>query len=416
MVLRRIVAILRYRWWDDKPTGSVLLREISMPDIALYYPYTHIRDEAWLKAAALYLPRLALLAPPGYPLRLSPTAEVLNGELGFLVDVDPAGRKLAVATEFLKLISRQGDALQARYAWPAEFPVQLQAVVADGCGHGYVNDRVEWIHVGKLPAALIDRLVETRLGVPSEDGAWIAMHPRLGSVYLAALADRVAQANDMAVVTDQPDAYGALNGWDLDALARVLLSDDDEVAGRPVGQVTALYAAMAIQAVVPEGIANVPVERIVKARRALAAEFDAFCDHLDSLSGQFTELARIENPAVLRARLEILAGRDLRRPAADLDRSLRQLGMQPARAVLATNSVELPAAAAAAVSGAGLPLAAGQAGLMAAQFIASSIQAHQTAEQRRRSAAGYLLGLRKELTPSGVVDRMRRTFRRASAS
>ena len=38
-----------------------------MPDIALYYAYTHIRDEAWLKAAALYLPRLGLIAPAGYP-------------------------------------------------------------------------------------------------------------------------------------------------------------------------------------------------------------------------------------------------------------------------------------------------------------------------------------------------------------
>lgn len=32
-----------------------------MPDIALYYPYTHVRDDAWLKAAALYLPKLALV-------------------------------------------------------------------------------------------------------------------------------------------------------------------------------------------------------------------------------------------------------------------------------------------------------------------------------------------------------------------
>ena len=38
-----------------------------MPDIALYYPYTHVRDESWLKAAALYLPKLALLAPRDYP-------------------------------------------------------------------------------------------------------------------------------------------------------------------------------------------------------------------------------------------------------------------------------------------------------------------------------------------------------------
>ena len=93
-----------------------------MPDIALYYPYTHIPDEAWLKAAALYLPRLGLIAPAGYPRRPSRTADVLHAELDFLVDVDPAGRTEAVAPEFLQLLNREGDALRARYAWPSHFP------------------------------------------------------------------------------------------------------------------------------------------------------------------------------------------------------------------------------------------------------------------------------------------------------
>src|ERR1035441_875981 len=102
-----------------------------MPDIALYYPYTHIRDESWLKAAALYLPRLALLAPRGYPRHLSRTAEVLRDELGFLVDVDPARGTQAVAAEFLELINREGGELRARYAWPPLFPAELYAAVAD---------------------------------------------------------------------------------------------------------------------------------------------------------------------------------------------------------------------------------------------------------------------------------------------
>jgi hypothetical protein len=85
-----------------------------------------------------------------------------------------------------------------------------------------------------------------------------------------------------------------------------------------------------------------------------------------------------------------------------------------AGAVLAMKSLELPAVAAAAASPVGLPVAASQAGLVAAQFIASSVRAHHTAEQQRRSAAGCLLGLRKELSPRGVLDRLRRMFRHAS--
>ncbi len=392
-----------------------------MPDIALYYPYTHVRDQEWLKAAALYLPRLALLYPPGYPRALSQVAEELRAELGFIVDVDPGPRTHGVAVQFLELINREGDALQERYAWPREFPPELYAVVFDDsagrCYRDHVDDdRVEWIHIGKIESRLTDALIETRLGVPSEDRLWIAMHPVLGSVYLAAVADRVARANDMPVVTDRPQAYGALNGWDVATLARVLLDtgDDDDAASRPPAQVADLYAALAVQSVVPAGLADIPAGKIIHARRKLAAEFDAFVAHLDELAGQFSELAQIEDEAVLRARLEVLVGRDLRRPVADVEKGLRLIGLQPARAVLGMKSLALPAVASAAATGVGLPVIAGQAGMAATQFIASSIQAHQAAEEVRRSSAGYLLGLHRELTPAKAIERIRRTFRRAS--
>jgi hypothetical protein len=393
-----------------------------MPDIALYYPYSHVRDQGWLKAAALYLPRLALLYPPGYPRALSQVAEELRAELGFIVDVDPGPRTHRVAVQFLELINRESAALQARYAWPREFPAELRAAVADDsdarCYQGHVDDdRVEWIHIGKIQSRLADALIETCLGVPSEDRMWIAMHPVLGSVYLAAVADRVARANDMPAVTDRPQAHGALNGWDVATLARVLLDaddDDDVPAARPPAQVAALYAALAIQAVVPAGLADIPVGKIVQARRTLAAEFDAFVIHLEGLAGQFSELARIEDEGILRVRLEVLAGRDLRRPVDELEKGLRRIGLRPARAVLGMKSLALPAVASAAATGAGLPVITGQAGMVATQFITSTIQARQAAEEVRRSAAGYLLGLHRELTPATTIERIRRTFRRAS--
>ena len=360
-----------------------------MPDIALYYPYTHIRDQAWLKAVALYLPKLALIAPPGYPLRLSREAEVLRDELGFLVNVDPERRTGAVAAEFLELISRDADALTARFAWPPEFPADLYEIVGirgDGCwapGRRHRDDaaQVEWIHFGKVSPELTDTLVSLRLGVPNPDRTWLALNSQLGAVYLSALADQIAQANDIPVITDQPQAYGALNGWDASTLARILLRDDDDAPapGRPAGEVSALYAALAIQAVVPQGLADVPVEKIVQARRILTAEFDAFTTHLDTLADQFATLAHVEDPEILHARLQVLLDRDLRQPMAQLERGLRQVSLEPGRAVLGMKTLELPAVAAAAATGAGLPVAAGQAGLIAAQFIASSIQARQTA-------------------------------------
>ena len=393
-----------------------------MPDIALYYPYTHIRHKAWLKAAALYLPRLALIAPPGYPRRLSHTADVLRQELDFLVDVDPTHRAPQVAAEFLELINDHHQALRARYAWPDELPADLFAsVAADGmaCGdpfHPGFDDKVEWIHVGKVPSGLVDALVETNLCAPSKDGMWVAMHPRLGAIYLAALADRVARANDMPTVTDQSFAYGTLNDWGMDTLAQVLLDDDASIqVSRSGDEVTALYAALAIQTVVPEGLEDIPIAKIVEVRRKLAAEFDAFSAHLDSLSDQFAAFAKAEDPTVLQVRLQLLLERDLRRPTADLDKGLRRLGLQPARAVFGIKSLELPLVASAAVSGIGLPMAVADGGVMAAQILAISVQARRMAAEQRLSAAGYLLGLRKELNPVGVMERLRKTLHRASA-
>jgi hypothetical protein len=175
---------------------------------------------------------------------------VLRDELGFLAAADPARRTHAVATEFLKLINRDAEALTARYAWPSEFPAELHEIVGDDGDRCWTPDgeidhralRVEWVHIGKVSPSLVDGLVSTGLGVPNANRTWIALHPRLGTVYLSALADRVAQASDMAVVTDQPDAYGTLKGWRLDTLARVLLGDEtsEYPVDRSGGEIAAL--------------------------------------------------------------------------------------------------------------------------------------------------------------------------------
>jgi hypothetical protein len=355
-----------------------------------------------------------------HPVRSSARAE--SPRLDFLVDVDPTYGAPQVAIEFLELVDKHKEALRLRYAWPAELPPELyESVAADGlaCGrpfHPGFDDKVEWIHVEKVPIALCEALEDARLCALSKDGAWVAMHPRLGAVYLAALADRVARANDMPTVTDQTFAYGTLNGWSMDTLAQALLEQDTPIApSRSGDEVGALYAALAIQTVVPEGLEHIPIAKIVQARRKLAAEFDAFSIHLDSLAEHFAALSAIEDPAILQARLKILVERDLRRPAAELDKGLRQLGLEPGRAVFVAQSGKLPLVASALVS-TGLPMMAAEGGVMAAQILSSSVRARRTAQERRQSSpAGYLLGLQKELTSVGAVERLRKTFRRASA-
>lgn len=179
-------------------------------------------------------------------------------------------------TEFLELLNRDAAALATRYAWH-DFPEELYDIVGpdgDRCfTHGrtrHGDENVEWVHVGKVSPDLLNGLVEARLGIPNANRMWIALHPRLGAVYLSALADQVARANDMPVVTDQDHSYGTLNGWSLDTLADVLLGDEVEMPepDRPEGEIASLYAAIAIKAVVPAGIEALPAEKIVEIRHS----------------------------------------------------------------------------------------------------------------------------------------------------
>jgi hypothetical protein len=424
-----------------------------MRDIALYYPYIHIRDDAWLKAAALYWPKIARLTPSGYPKYDSEAARRLSGELDFIINIEPRQYPSSVADEFIEFIRNNRKALQAKYSVPqaVEFadpymgfeqtvvgalarglplPQQKRARLSpdydgrlDTPPHPFDgNPNIGWIHIEKLTAGLAHELALNRLGVlvgsrPDFRGEpeWAVVAPGIAAVYTAALADRVASSNDLSVVTDRQGAHGILNGWDIETLAQLLLSEDQEdESSFDTDEVGALYAAVAIKTVVPARIEDIPVGRIISARRKLAPEFDAFRDHLSLLADRLTELGQIKDPSVLQARLELMVERDLRRPTQELEKKLRQLGLEPAQAVLGLKSLELPAAAAAAASAVALPAGVSQAGLVAARLVASGVQARtQRRQMLGSSPAGYLLGLEKQLTPGGIVDRLRRTFRRA---
>src|SRR4051812_24808737 len=52
--------------------------QVSEDKDALYYPFIHVRDEAWLKATLLYFPCLFRMVPPGFELNDSPLAKLLS--------------------------------------------------------------------------------------------------------------------------------------------------------------------------------------------------------------------------------------------------------------------------------------------------------------------------------------------------
>ncbi|MFA3842585.1 DUF6236 family protein [Streptomyces aureus] len=381
--------------------------EAGVRDLAIYH--LHVQDDAWLKAAALYWPNIGRIVPRDYPIQESRTAEILNGELGLMVNVSPDWHGDEIGLEFLEFVERRLYDLRARFPVPPR-------TVRDAPFHRVpgtpARHLVEWVDLdnkGILVAE--DTLVEAGLAVPAYDEhgrRWLGMHPGLAAVYLTALAQRVADDNQAQLVTDQPDNLSDWQGWTTEAIAGELLDGPTSGALRrhSADEVAAMYAVLAVQTVVPASLENVPVKKIVAARRTLHAEFDAFRAHLESLTDEFTRLAETDDPGILAARLEILANRHVRLPLADLRRGLRSVGLQPVQATMGIKSIKLPVLPAAAVAALAIPDTAAQAGLLGALILSSAVQARTTARQLRSTAAGYLLGLHRHVHPYSTVDRV----------
>ncbi len=438
-----------------------------MREIGLYYPYFHVRDDVWLKTAALYLPQVARVRPPRYPVRDSVTAAVLRDELDFLRDVDPGPQAVSVAREFETLVDREEERLR-RYRLPpavsARYRPHPPVPEADRnrsrryrrLHRGHLDEtdetRFAWIHTSQLgvpasfdyrewerslrreiplppelmeggwqwspPTPFLDRLCELglatrRRGDPltgtRDDFQWVGMHPRLVAVYSCVLANRIAQANALTPVTHDPRLFALPSHQTVDELSAIFL--EDPAPNPPTsGRASVLYACTAVQTVIPAGIEQVPVEKIVQARRELSDEFDAFRAHVEALSEDFALLDGVEDPGILQSQLESMVERDLTKPVRELERGLRRLGMEPVRAVLGLKSLELPTVAALAAHAFQLSPIAGAGGAIALQLLASTRTARLAAAERRNSASGYLLGLRRELDPIGVVRRARRAL------
>jgi hypothetical protein len=228
-----------------------------------------------------------------------------------------------------------------------------------------------------------------------DDFRWVGMHPRLVAVYSCALAHRIARANTLTPVTDDPDLFELSGDWTVDDLGSALLADTKPP--RRSGDVAALYAHVALHAVVPAGLEHVPVEKIIRARRKLADEFHAFRTHVDALGAELAQLDRVEDPGILRSRLDSMVDRDLAKPVRELQHGLKALGLEPMRAVFGLKSLELPAVAALAANAMGVSVLAGASAMITVQLLASARTVRRNAREQRRSAAGYLLGLRREL-------------------
>lgn len=390
-----------------------------MQQPGLYFPYVHIRDEQWLKVAALYWPSIRRIVPDGYRKHDSPTAGAL-ADAGILTDERP---RYSPVWELAEAVRENADQLMERYS--------LKRAVRDWDGRRWAEEsppcdrrpQLGWIHILKAPPGLVRALRELGLvdvqSAPREHeggdrGSWIGFHPVLAGAYMTALAADMSAERHFHPLTDQVDLSGATPNGPESAI-RLLLGPQaartvqDRLLVERLGVET--YVMLAMQYARPKDVADAPIEKIIECRMAMADELHKFRDYVSSQRDELAALAGVPDE---RRRLEEFTAhveRTIEAPLRQLERGLALHKLEPTRSMLLAGSWAPPAAATAALDVAGAAKIAAGVGAVAAVGGAWWQVRTMRTSARATSPVGYLLDARDHLSPRTLPARMRRVFR-----
>ncbi|MEH1130312.1 DUF6236 family protein [Micromonospora sp. CPCC 206061] len=403
--------------------------------LAVYYPYIHFRDSRWLKVAALYWPRMVRIVHPDYPTRNSPLVQILQDELGFVVDHTPTSAAQSAVGPFVDFV----DALPAerRDAWrlPQEFayrdprafseprPLPLAGTDLDCVpdleryGPAYwadprlLTERIRsgalaGVHSSEVAPSLAEHLIDGGLAVPAR-GDWFAMHPELAWIYKCRLTEELARRNNLSATTDQLAAHALVSG----PLAFAPAADaSSEVVDRP--GIPETFGMLCVTAVAPRNLDHVPAEKIIEARRRFGGQFDRWREYVDAVGVDLADqLRNVESPVILATYLSDAVSRYAKAPVEELRRGLTDVGLDAADLAL-NNKFELPAGLAAAGLLAQPQLAV--AGGVALGALGLRRATRAKARAARTAPAAYLLSVQETLAPQTWLSRVIAAARRAA--
>lgn len=325
-------------------------------NIALYYPYIHFKDEAWLKQAALYWPRLSRIVPDRYPTKDSAAVQLLRDELNAIEDLVPDFDALArVSDRFVRLIATRSPELRERCSLEGLDPgIDPGVHLSEGRGGLnplYRQGQVAYVYASKMSYPLCQALDDAGLSSPGRGDLWVGMHPDLARAYMCALTEELSSMYGLHPATDQPDAFIATGSWDMDRIANVLLGgsswkeSDASLHDR--------FVVACVRQAVPANLEHVPMERIVAARKSaghLLNDFRLYVEHcLEDFAAAHSEqdtalaadlLAEVE--LTVGSKLKVLE-RELRKAKLDTVPSLLSVKtMLPALPLAAANLAHVP--------------------------------------------------------------------------
>ncbi|MFJ1552016.1 DUF6236 family protein [Streptomyces sp. NPDC088246] len=386
-----------------------------MPSIALYYPWMHFQDDNWLRLALLTWDHLARVRPRVVEDRDGELVRQLRAETDFIVETAPSPTVLdTVAESFGEIFDAAPGFLLERYGltepqasplgygqvrlagWRDYEPPMTQHVVKGPP----LAELLTWVYVGgqgsRMGGGLRDSLVSIGLAIPSE-GPWVGMDPKLGSIYLAVLADAMARSEVLSPATDDLRMHNAVGA--LDRLTALVF--DDHVSVPAVEDVERAYLHVALRTVIePDNLDHVPTAKLIRFRETHRSELAAFHEHVAGMGAELQAIAKVESLEVASAHLRALYETKTRPQLNDLRRALRGLGVESSAGTLAQKIDFNPAAGTVlgsiAAAGGQLAVASAAVAVTLVPYLAGKFKARR--QQVTNSPVAYLLAADRELT------------------
>jgi len=338
---------------------------------ALYYPHINFRDENWIKTAALYYEGLNRIVPENY---LTNDAEIiaqLNEREEFIRNINPRHQAEEIAHDFLEFARQELIDKKRR--------IKLLRSL---------NNAVEFakpfsIHMYKMGYILKQELPELGLAVRKKERGqeeWYEFDPLTGAMYMACLANSLAQKQMLPVVTDNPAFQPLIRGVQL-----------QKYKGQQ--DISHSLASMVIRSVVPEKIANIPIKKIIQFREKHNDERHLFYNEINKL---VKDLGQVDNEDALKDCLE-QRKRDIEIAVKGLKKSFLGMKISSTTALL---GVSIPSIA----KGQGPVIAGG--GLIAVALGTLMVQGIGYYNSKNNSPYSYVLTLKNRLRSQTFAEQL----------
>ena len=258
---------------------------------ALYYPYIQLKNNLWLKTAALYYDGIDRIVPKGYDTRDNRTVKSLNDHFDFVHDIDPKAEAENIAHPFLNYLHKEFATSQQRNTLFKRLGITLA---------GQENFS---IHMNKMGTPLREKLPLMGLAAPKDknNNQQYEFDPATGAMYMTYLANHLASQRRLPVITDDPMFQPLIRG----------MQSDNNPA-----DVSEKLAALIIKTAVPENLENIPMRRIIRFRKHHDEERSLFYKEINTLVADLkdvTDEKTLSDILNYRAKFINIAAKNLKR-------------------------------------------------------------------------------------------------------